>query len=103
MRFRDEVLRISDPRVTVRSVYNFRGDLIELEDLPHRTCAIEVVLGVTPDEGVDDCVTEALEHVKSLYSFYEDVLHIIASDWEGGERGPRDRVLIEVRVAAKLS
>lgn len=59
-----------------------------------------VIIAVTPDEDEDDCLAEARDHVETFYGDDEDVSSITCEGWEGGHEGPRERVIVEVRLAA---
>lgn len=83
---------IEDDRISLRAMTNRRGEPVE------RDQAQGLTLAVTPDEDEDDCLAEARDYVESLYGDRSDVTSISECGWEGGYDGPRERVLVEVRI-----
>lgn len=87
---RPRLSEVEDERIALRGTYNRRGE-------PAAPVAI-IILAVTPDGDVDDCLSEATDYVRGLYELSRDVSSITCEGWEGGEDGPRERVLVEVRL-----
>ena len=90
----DELADLDDARI--RKVYGIAGEW--LEDRSEWGKAREVLLAVEPDEGEDNCLAEALARITSWYGEYLNVSSITCEGWEGGFDGPRDFVLILIRL-----
>lgn len=92
---RRQITSIEDDRISIHEARDKRTEPTREPDEMR-----VLTLAVLPDEDEDDCLTEATDYVAGLYGDCDDVSSVTCEGWLGGHDGPREAVLVEIRLVA---